>query len=338
MTTSISPTPTPIASRPHALPGILAGLVAAATFGSSGVVARPLLEAGWTPGAIVLLRIGIPAILLLPIAVWMMRGRWPVLRERAGVVTLFGVFGIAAAQVCYFNAVQYLSIGVALLMEYSGILLVVGWQWLRTRLRPANATLVGAAVAVVGLTMILDVFGNATVSVPGILWGLGAAVGLAVYFVLGARTEDGLPSLVVVSAGMTVGVIVLLAVAAVGLLPIHFEFTAVTLAGAQLSWIVPMLYLSLVTALLAYQFGIAAAKILGSTMASFFGLTEVLFAVLIAWIVLGEQPSGLQLLGGVLVLGGVVLVRLGELGRGRELPGDSATGPRSSIIEATPAG
>lgn len=315
MTTSTSAQIPDTRGRSTPVAGVVAGLVAAATFGSSGVAARPLLQAGWTPGAIVLLRIGIPALLLLPVAIWMMRGRWPVLRERAGIVALFGVFGIAAAQVCYFNAVQYLSIGVALLMEYSGILLVVAWQWLRTRLRPANATLLGAAIAVVGLAMILDVLGDVAVSVPGILWGLGAAVGLAVYFVLGARTEDGLPSLVVVSAGMVVGVLVLLAVAAVGLLPIHFEFTTVTLAGVQLSWIVPLLYLALVTSLLAYQVGIVATRILGSTMASFFGLTEVLFAVLIAWLLLGEQPSAVQLLGGILVLGGVVLVRLGEYGR-----------------------
>lgn len=338
MTASTAAAPALTGTRSMPLTGVIAGLIAAATFGSSGVAARPLLDAGWTPGAIVLLRIGIPAILLLPVGVWMMRGRWPVLRERAGIVALFGVFGIAAAQVCYFNAVQYLSIGVALLMEYSGILLVVAWQWLRTRLRPANATLVGAAIAVVGLTLILDVFGAASVSVPGILWGLGAAVGLAVYFVLGARTEDGLPSLVVVSAGMVVGVLVLLAVAVVGLLPIHFEFTSVILAGTQLSWIVPVLYLSLVTALLAYQVGIAAAKILGSTMASFFGLTEVLFAVLIAWLLLGEQPSALQLLGGVLVLGGVVLVRVGEYGGRSRTLGDRDPAGGTTIIEATPAG
>ena len=125
MTTSTSPTSPTTAARPNMLPGILAGLVAAATFGSSGVAARPLLEAGWTPGAIVLLRIGIPALVLLPAALWMMRGLWPILRERAGVVALFGVFGVAAAQVCYFNAVQYLSIGVALGVDLARSLEVV---------------------------------------------------------------------------------------------------------------------------------------------------------------------------------------------------------------------
>jgi len=41
-------------------------------------------------------------------------------------------------------------------------------------------------------------------------------------------------------------------------------------------------------------------------------LTEVLFAVLFAWLLLGELPVPIQLLGGVLILSGVVAVRLGE--------------------------
>ena len=41
-------------------------------------------------------------------------------------------------------------------------------------------------------------------------------------------------------------------------------------------------------------------------------LTEVLAAVVAAWLLLGELPRAIQLLGGVLVLAGVVGVKLGE--------------------------
>ena len=43
------------------------------------------------------------------------------------------------------------------------------------------------------------------------------------------------------------------------------------------------------------------------------GLTEVLFAVLLAWLLLGELPTPVQLTGGVLILAGVGAVRVGEL-------------------------
>lgn len=314
MTTGTAPTPLPTAARPSLLPGVLAGLLAAATFGSSGIAAKPLLEAGWTAGAVVLVRIGVAALLLLPIAVWQLRGRWRLLRARAGSLVLFGVFGVAAAQLCYFNAVQHLSVGVALLLEYSGVLLVVAWQWLRSRVAPAAATLLGAVVAVLGLALVLDVVGGAHVDPIGVLWGLGAAVGLAIYFVVGARTDSGLPTLVVVTSGLVVGLLTTALTLLVGLLPVHAATARVTLAGAQLPFVVPLLWLSLVTALLAYLAGIVATRRLGSTMASFFGLTEVLFAVLFAWLLLGEMPTGVQLVGGALVLGGVALVRWGEYG------------------------
>ena len=56
----------------------------------------------------------------------------------------------------------------------------------------------------------------------------------------------------------------------------------------------------------------------GRPLASFVGLTEVLFAVLFAWLLLGELPASVQLAGGVLIVAGVVAVRVGELpGRAR---------------------
>jgi drug/metabolite transporter (DMT)-like permease len=56
-----------------------------------------------------------------------------------------------------------------------------------------------------------------------------------------------------------------------------------------------------------------AARSLGSKLASFVGLTEVLFAVLFAWLLLGQLPTVVQLIGGVLIVAGVALVRVDEL-------------------------
>jgi drug/metabolite transporter (DMT)-like permease len=71
--------------------------------------------------------------------------------------------------------------------------------------------------------------------------------------------------------------------------------------------------LAVVAAAAAYLLGAIGARRLGSTVASFVGLTEVLFAVLLAWLLLGELPTPVQLTGGVLILAGVGAVRVGEL-------------------------
>jgi drug/metabolite transporter (DMT)-like permease len=72
---------------------------------------------------------------------------------------------------------------------------------------------------------------------------------------------------------------------------------------------------------IAYVAGIAAARALGASLASFVGLTEVVFAVLVAWLLLGELPTSMQLAGGALIVAGVVLVHTDDA-RGAEPGGD----------------
>ena len=86
----------------------------------------------------------------------------------------------------------------------------------------------------------------------------------------------------------------------IGVLPFGVGAATVQLAGSTEPWWVPVIGLSVIAAALAYAVGIVAARMLGATLASFVGLSEVLFAVLFAWLLLNELPQGVQLIGGVL--------------------------------------
>jgi drug/metabolite transporter (DMT)-like permease len=287
-------------------------LVAAATFGTSGAFAASLLTAGWTAGAAVTVRVVIAALVLTVPALLSLRGRVDQLRRGSGTVVVYGVVAVAGAQLCYFNAVQRLPVAIALLLEFSGVLIVVGWMWARHGQRPGRLTGLGGLSALVGLALVLDLLGSRGVDPVGVLWGLGAAVGLAVYFVVSSGTEDALPPLVVAWGGLTVGALTLLIAAAAGALPLAAPRTDVTLASTRVSWLVPVLGMSLVAGAVPYVAGILGARRLGARVASFVGLTEVLFAVLFAWLLLGQTPHPIQLAGGVLVVTGIALVRLDE--------------------------
>ena len=82
--------------------------------------------------------------------------------------------------------------------------------------------------------------------------------------------------------------------------------------GHRVSWLVSVLGLSLIAAAVAYVAGIGAARRLGAKLGSFVAMAEILFAVLFAWVLLGQTPTGMQFLGGALILCGVTLVRLDE--------------------------
>jgi drug/metabolite transporter (DMT)-like permease len=250
-------------------------------------------------------------VLTIP-AVLQLRGKWGLLRRDLPAILAYGLLAVAGAQLFFFNAVDHLSVGVALLLEYSGTLLVVGWAWLRYGQRPRRLTILGGVIAIAGLVLVLDLTGSQHVDGVGVLWGLGAATGLAAYFVLSSRVDGGLPPIAMAWAGMVVGGVALLAAGLTGVIALRASTADADFNGHHTSWVVPVLGLSLIAAVVAYAAGIGAARRLGARLASFIGLSEVLAAVIFAWLLLGQRPSVLQGVGGVVVLAGIALVRADE--------------------------
>ncbi|MFF5288485.1 EamA family transporter [Paractinoplanes globisporus] len=292
--------------------GVLLAVVSATTFGLSGPLATGLFSTGWSAGAIVLARIGLAAIALAPFTVAALRGRWGLLRRQAGQILVYGVLAVAGAQFCYFSAVATMDVAPALLIEYTAPAAVVAWLWLRRGQRPSPLTLAGAAIAAVGLVLVLDLVSGAHLAWAGVAWALAAMVGATAYFLISADTGTGLPPLALAGVGLTVGALTLGVLAATGLLPMHASTASVAYAPATVSWWVPLLLLGLVTAALAYATGIAASRRLGSRVASFVALLEVVAAVVFAWLLVDQLPGLVQLAGGLLVIGGVVAVKLGD--------------------------
>jgi drug/metabolite transporter (DMT)-like permease len=300
------------AARSRLGSGLAFALLSATTFGLSGSLARGLLDAGWSAPAAVTARIGVAALVLVVPGALALRGRWHLLGRNAGLVAAYGIAAVAGAQLCYFYAVTYLQVSVALLIEYTAPVAVVVWLWLRRGHRPHRLTVVGAAIAAAGLVLVLDVVSGADLDVVGVAWGLGAMVGLATYFVISADEDNGLPGISLAAGGLVVGGTVLGVAGLLGVLPMRAGTGPVSYQGVEVAWWLPVLALGVVTAAVAYVTGIAAGRRLGSRLASFVALTEVLMALVFAWLLLGELPRPVQLAGGVLVLVGVVVVKVGE--------------------------
>lgn len=290
--------------------GIIAGLVAALAFATSGPVVKPLLAAGWSPGAAIVVRLAIGAVLLAGPALWALRGHWSALRTDWTTVVGLGLLGVAGASTFYFFAVERLPVAVALLVEYTGPLLLLLWAWVRTGRVPARATLVGASLAMGGLVLVLDVTGSVRLDPLGLAFAAAAAVGNAAYFAFTGR-PIALPPVSLAGAAMAVGALVVGTLALVGVLPIEAPDVRVELLGAQVHWSVPLLVVGAVPTAFAYGVSAVSVRLLGERLASFLALSEVLLAVALAWVLLGEQPLVVQGVGAVLVVAGVALVRAG---------------------------
>jgi drug/metabolite transporter (DMT)-like permease len=303
---------TSVVTRDHVVRGLAWALVSAAAYGFSGPLGSSFLEAGWSPGLTTLMRIAGAAVLLLPVAVVLVR-RHPLDGPSARKIVVFGLFAVAGVQLCFFHALQHLSVGVALLLEFLAPVLLVGWTWVTTRRTPSAVTLAGCVVALAGLVFVVDPFGPQQVDVVGILWGLASAVCVCVYFALpGGDAEGQVPPLLMISGGMLVGAVSLTLTGLAGITPWEVGAPAGELGGAQLGWPLLLGMLVVLATALPYVTGILAIRRLDTRVASFVGLSEVLFGVLAAWLLVAQEPTLMQLLGGLLILGGIVLIRRAE--------------------------
>lgn len=303
------PTATPRTATTASVGGLLLALVSTLTFGLSGAFVKPLLEDGWSAAAAVIVRALIAGIVLAPFAWIALRGRAAVLWRNRWRIVAFGVIPVAATQLAYFAAIARIPVGTALLIEYLAPVLLVGLAWVRTRRVPQAVVLIGSVLALGGLVLVIGPTDAGGLDALGVLFAILAAVGLAGYFLIGAMPDDGLPPVALASSGLLVGAVVLGALGLIGVLPLTATFGLVDLLGTPVPWWIPMLVVAIVATAVAYATGIAATARLGSRIASFVGLLEVVFAALFAWLLLGEAPTLLQLVGGALIIGGIAFVR-----------------------------
>jgi drug/metabolite transporter (DMT)-like permease len=193
----------------------------------------------------------------------------------------------------------------------------------------------GAVLGAAGLVLVLDLLSGVEVDPVGLVWALGAMLGAATYFVLSStgEGEDSLPPTVLAGAGLVIGAVVLLGAGLLGVVPLAVSSAPVHFAAVDAPWWVVLGGLGVVTAAIAYVTGIAATRRLGSRLASFVALLEVVAAIVFAWLLLDELPGAVQVAGGALVLLGIAVVKLGE-GRG---PGRRVRPEAVPDEHATPA-
>jgi drug/metabolite transporter (DMT)-like permease len=164
--------------------GLVIGVLASMTFGTSGALMKPLLESGWSPAAAVTVRAAIAGLVLLPIALVAVRGRWDAVWRARWRLLGMGLIGVAATQLLYFAAILRIPVSTALLTEYLAPLLLVAFVWVTTRRAPKLVVLIGAAVAIGGLVLVVSPWSIAAVDGLGLAFAGLAAVGCAFYSAL----------------------------------------------------------------------------------------------------------------------------------------------------------
>ncbi|GAA1398816.1 EamA family transporter [Kitasatospora putterlickiae] len=319
--------------------GLTLALVSAFAFGGSGTAAKPLIEAGLSPLHVVWLRVTGAAVVLLPLAY---RHR-DAFRRRPGLLIGFGLLAVAGVQACYFAAISRIPVGVALLIEYLGPPLLLGYVRFVQRRPISRGAAIGAGVAVAGLACVVEVWNGLSFDALGVLFALGAACCQVGYFVLadaGSRGERPVDPIAVSAYGLLIGSVVLTAVTR----PWEADWGKlggdVVMNGHTLPALLPAAWMVLIATVLAYLTGVVAVQHLSPPVAGVVANLEAVVATVLAWVLLGEHLGLPQTAGGLLVLAGAFAAQASKPAKpsGPERTTEAAGNAGSTGADAVPAG
>ncbi|MCB5168697.1 DMT family transporter [Streptomyces bambusae] len=316
--------------------GLGLALVSALAFGGSGVAAKPLIEAGLDPLHVVWLRVAGAALVLSPLA-WKHRS---LVRRRPALLAGFGLLAVAGVQAFYFASISRIPVGVALLLEYLGPALLLGYIRFVQRKPVSRAAAGGAALAVSGLAFVVEIWAGLNLDLLGVLLGLAAACCQACYFVLADQGSDGKEDapdpLGVIAYGMLVGALVLTAIARPWNMDWDVLGGSASMNGTEVPALALLGWVVLVATVFAYVTGVVSVRRLSPQVAGVVAFLEAITAVVFGWILLGEQLSGPQMIGGALVLVGAFVA---QTARPAAAPAEPVAtgGPTASASDGDPA-
>lgn len=312
MSATAVPTARPggLAAARHGLAALLA-LAAALLFAVNGTVSKLVLEAGMSSLRLVELRSVGAAVCLFALA---LATRPRALRAGPRELTflaVFGVTGIAFVQWFYFVAIARLPVGIALLIQFTAPLMIALWvrfvrgEQVRARVWAA------LALCLVGLSLVAQVWTGFTLDGIGVLAAFGAALALATYFLLGERGLGRRDALSLSAWTFAFSGLLWSLVQPWWTFPVDVLARDVALPGPFDGLPAPVWSLTVCIVLLGtvapFLLVLFAIGQLGPARVGLIGMAEPVGAGLVAWVVLGEVLDGVQLVGAVLVLVGIVL-------------------------------
>jgi drug/metabolite transporter (DMT)-like permease len=300
-------------AQPSALVGYIAGTVAAFIFGVNGVVIKLLMDGTGISGfQVTFLRV-VGAALLMG-AVLLVRDPTALRITRKQIVPLvaMGVIGVAMLQATYAQAVFLLPVGIALLLEYTAVLFVALIAHFFFREHVKARIWVSIVAVLIGLATVAEVW-NSTLNVEGVLWALAASASLTTYFLLGERQTGVRHPMAVGFWGMAVASVFWALFSGWWTVdPVIFSrvvpFSAETGGISGPAWLL-LAFIVVLGTFLTFALGLWSISVLKATRSGIIATSEVLFAFLAAWLILGETLNIVQLVGAGIVLAGVILAQ-----------------------------
>ncbi len=281
---------------------VIAVVVAGACWGLGAVIAKTAFDRGVPPARMAEARVAV-ALLVLGIALaWRRRD---LLAPPRASVPMLGAFGLCVAGVnfAYYVAIDRLSVGVAISLQYTGPVLLLAMAAATSARKPSRAAWVAGGLTLVGAVLVSGaVSGLDRLDAAGLAAALASAVLFAGYLLTAesAGRRGALPATVLLW-GFIVAVAVWSVAAPWWSWPVNRladPRVALSVAGV-----------GVIGTLVPFFLTVGAVRVLSPATAGIAATVEPPFAAGFAWLFLGQGLTPVQLLGGMCVLAGVILAQ-----------------------------
>lgn len=290
--------------------GYLLVIAGSVLFACTGVMSKAAFDGGIEPLQLAAFRSYGAALLLLPFLVLSVRR---LSRRDLVPVALFALVGIVLAQAFYYEAISRMDIAVALVIVYTGPLLVAAYQRLFHAERLPLLAYIAMCLAVAGVAVAVvgGAGGIGAISLIGVAFALLTALSFAGQAILGARQPLTLPPLARTGAGMAVAALIWLPLVPIWQLPFDALGDPTQLDGRfhlSLAVWIPVVFAIVLGSIVPYACIISGFTRLGAGAGSMAGMTEPIVAPLLAWFALGQVLTPLQALGIAVTIACVAIV------------------------------
>jgi len=282
--------------------GYIFAIVAAAFYAVGGVIAKRAFELGIAPETLAEFRI------LLAFAVFLVltlalrpRDLLTIRRPDIPWLLLFGLLGVMAVQLVYYQAIQRIPIGVALVIEYTAPLLILGYWRVRGR-RVGLGLWVAGILTIVGCYFVVGAYDAQLrqVNTEGALFATVDALILAAYFLLAERLVQRYSSWALLCAGFGTAAIAWSIVRPPWALPW-------SILGGELGPYV--LGVVIIATVIPYLFSVGAVRLIPAARVGLTSTSEPVIAAVAAWLLIGQSLELLQVVGGAIVVAGILVAQ-----------------------------
>jgi drug/metabolite transporter (DMT)-like permease len=288
--------------KTHTAKGYAAVIIAALLWASCGTAGKALFNAGMSPFVLVQTRVSLASLIMVAIlAAW----RPSLLRISSrdlGFFLLFGSVFMALMQLSYFQAISRIQVAAAILVQYLAPVLVAAYSMVFWHERATARKITALVLSIAGCYLVVGGYSLKLLSMnrAGILWALLSALAFASTTLLG---EKGMQR-----HNPWTSLTYALLFSALSLNVVQRPLQIATQSYTTGQW-GAILYIVVFGTLIPFGLYLAGVNYIRSTRTIITATLEPIAAAFMAFFLLGEVLSGLQLAGGALVIAAIVLLQ-----------------------------